>query len=453
MFYIFSIVLILFSLVNIFIVYFDMKKKKILNKYLIFLLYLLPVYLFSIAYLSQTQVEISFIIQLIISVIVTFLLYYFWIWWAWDAKYLLVLSLFIPHIWIVPFIANISLVTLAYLALYFLYFYGKNIINIIYWDKTFLNSIITDFKERYYYSIGIKKDIFQESIIRLTIIWILKFLFIFLLIRVSKIYLFDPYVENNYYRYIQDNQILWFLSQNPVYSFLLLFLIIFIFYFVLIFVYKHISDFLDSWLYKILKSLKINTKYTSEIILFLSFILLSSYLFYEYLIHPSELISNLVLIGTYYFAILIFVKIMIYMYKITFQVAEEKIIPISKLKAWDIIDKKFLIKNLWNENCLWAHNNKKWIFYPSPKKYFITMDNPINNEDKMLLQKAYNILNKHHKWNNNFVDDLVDIKILKTFPFAIFIFVWFLLTYFYQDQVFQYILDIVKSILKSLYWV
>lgn len=451
MFYLFILILIWFVIINIFIVYRDIKSKKIPNKYLIYLLYLLPIYLFSIAYLSNTQIELAFFIQFFISFILTFLLYYYGIWWAWDAKYLLVLSLFIPHIWIVPFIANISLVTLIYLWLYFVFFYGKNLYNIVRWDKSFIQSILIDFKQRYYYSIWIRKDAFQESLIRLTIVGVLKFLFIFLLIRISKIYIFDPYVQNNYYRVIQDNNILSFLSQNAVYAFLLLFLIIFIFYFILVFCYRHLSDWLQTWLIQLCKIFKVDSKYSNEIILFLFFLLLSWYIYYEYTMNPQGLTSNLILIATYYFWILICVKIAIYMYKIAFQVAEEKMVKISDLKSWDIVDKKFLIKNLWNENCLGAHNNKKWIFYPSPKKYFISMDNPISQDDRKKIQKAYWILNRHHKWNNNFVNDLLDIKILKTFPFAAFIFLWFIVTYFYSDSIFVFVMNIIKTIIKNLY--
>ena len=128
--YFLYILIIPFIIFNYKIIISDIKHKIIPNKYLLYLMLIIPLYF---VYLLKTSIDISFFVfflQLFLSLIISFVLYFFWIWSAWDAKYLLVLSLFIPYVWIVPYIWNIALLTISYLIVYFVYFYlFKNIFN------------------------------------------------------------------------------------------------------------------------------------------------------------------------------------------------------------------------------------------------------------------------------------------------------------------------------------
>ena len=90
----------------------DLKYKKIPNKFLGYLLLLIPFYYIYIFFTFPDINYLLFLWQIILTFIISFILFYFNIWAAWDAKYLLVLSLFIPYIWIVPFIWNIALITI-----------------------------------------------------------------------------------------------------------------------------------------------------------------------------------------------------------------------------------------------------------------------------------------------------------------------------------------------------
>lgn len=124
--FLFIILAIVFFSINGMIIASDMKYKKIPNRELLFLLLLLPVFY---AYVSVTRgfpVEMTaLLLQVFVSVLLSFLLYYYGVWSAGDAKYLLILSLYLPSTGIIPFAGNLALVTVAYLLGYYVYFYGK----------------------------------------------------------------------------------------------------------------------------------------------------------------------------------------------------------------------------------------------------------------------------------------------------------------------------------------
>ena len=138
--YILYILSIPFLYINYKIVVSDLKNKIIPNKYLGYLLLLIPFYYIYIFFSFSEINYLLFIWQIILTFIISFILYYFWIWAAWDAKYLLVLSLFIPYIWVIPFIWNIALITILYLFLYFIRFYlWKVLFNKVYRQSLWLN--------------------------------------------------------------------------------------------------------------------------------------------------------------------------------------------------------------------------------------------------------------------------------------------------------------------------
>ena len=130
--YIFYFFVIIFLYLNYKIIASSLKKRLMPNKYLEYLLILLPLWILYIflfpldlTIIEPTSINFNYmyIIQIILSIIVSFALYYFWLWSAGDAKYVLVLSLFIPYLWIITFIWNTAILALIFLILYFLWFY------------------------------------------------------------------------------------------------------------------------------------------------------------------------------------------------------------------------------------------------------------------------------------------------------------------------------------------
>ena len=96
-----------------------------------------------------------------------------------------------------------------------------------------------------------------------------------------------------------------------------------------------------------------------------------------------------------------------------------------------------MIKYLWFES-----KEKEWGKYllpPNPWKYFQKMENPIDKENFNLLKKVYKIVNTYHnKEKTPWFNEIKNIKILKTFAFWWYIFIWFLITFFLWDKIFKY---------------
>ncbi len=120
--FLFFLISFLFLFINYKILEFDIYFKKIPNKFLLYLLTLIPFYYF-IMFSSYEINIINFIWLIWIAFVISFILFYFWIWSWWNAKYLLVLALFLPTTWIIVFIWNIAIITILYLILYFFRFY------------------------------------------------------------------------------------------------------------------------------------------------------------------------------------------------------------------------------------------------------------------------------------------------------------------------------------------
>ena len=137
-------------------------------------------------------------------------------------------------------------------------------------------------------------------------------------------------------------------------------------------------------------------------------------------------------------------------YKITFWIAEYQYIDIKDLKEWDIVDKGYLIKMLrfFNPNSKKGEvnliKNKINLIFNN----YITNNNVVSNSTKIKSAiKEYNNFNK----NNPIFNNIKRIKILKTFSFWIYIFLWFLITFLLKDQIFNYLINnALKIISKSI---
>lgn len=418
-----------FLIINCQIIYIDIKKKIIPNKLLWYLLILLP-FFYIYFFINFSEINyLLFIIKIIFSLIISFILYSFWVWSAWDAKYLLILSLFIPNIDITNLIWNLSLLTIIYLLLYFLYFFLWKVLFLKKFRKDLFFNIRLDLKEKW--EIYRNNKSWEDKII------ILKYIIFFLLIFVT-------------IRLIRKYIIWWILSQSSLlesasnnYSIYLIILIISI-TFLIILIAQKLTFFYFKTAKKLFDKKIINLKYIKYLkfswyVLVLTFLL--SFIWYEYYKNSTLLIYNLYQILTIYLIIYLIFKVLYFSYKISFWLWESELIEISKLKKWDIIDKQYLIKIIWEQDSLWAwKENEKWLFYPNPKEYIKNMDNPIDKDGEKILKKAYKIVNQNliKNWAKDF--KINSVKILNTFSFAPYIFFWFIITYLFEDEIIKNIL-------------
>lgn len=430
----------------------DFKSKIIPNKHLLYLIAILP-FFYIYLFLSLKSINfLGFFGTIFLTTFTSFILYYFWIWSAWDAKYLLVLSLYIPNIWIIPFIWNIAVLTLIYLIFYFLYFYIVKIWFNKRYRKSLIENIITDNKEKMkiFFTNWNAWKIERKTIFYKLLKTIIIFLTIFVILRLSRIYIIDG-IRENLLQYETDN-----LNIKNIFSGYLPHIIWWwvILSFLLLFTFRKIYSLFFKYF---IKYLKIDTKKTDMSFKFLLVILslLISFIIFEYLKTWTDVLNKLYLIFTLYLWMYIIFKILFYSYKITFHLAENSYIDISNLKPWEIIDKDYLIKLFWTQHILWAkseNQNKDWLLYPNPIKYFQNIDNPVDEETTEIIKKAYSEVNNYHKEiNNGSFEEKKDIKILKTFAFSSYIFVWFLITFLIQDKIFKYVSNVLYDIIKNIY--
>lgn len=445
-----SIFAIIFCFINCKIIICDKKVKKIPNKFLIHLLILLPFWYIFLYFFPFSEINILwFFIQIIVSFLVSFLLFNFSIWRAWDAKYLLVLSLFIPYIWIIPFIWNLGLFTLLYLFLYFLWFFLWKSILYKWYAKSLLLSIKIDLQEKW----KVYKDNKWWKSFWIIIKWIIVFLIIFVSLRLFRIYIFLELFNNIWWNW----NLVDFIKKYHFYIiFASIWITILIFYF-----WKKIINYLKKFF---ALKFNINLEIITYILIGILFIFLIWFILFEYSKDSDEIINYLLKIFTIYIIIYIFLKIIFYSYKISFIASEEEYIDIKNLKIGDLVDKKYLHTIFSKQTCLWAHNyeeytwsdNEKqkilekfpYFLFIEPQKFFLNIKNPIDKETKKLLQNIYETSNKYlkeNKKNYKFSKENYKIKILKTFSFGIYIFIWFIITIIFWNKM---IIFITKKIIE-----
>ena len=381
--YLLYIIAIPFIFFNYKIIISDLKNKIIPNKYLIYLLAIIPLYYIYIYFNFPEINYLLFIWQIFLTLFISFILYYFWIWAAWDAKYLLILSLFIPYVWIVPFIWNIAILTIFYLLLYFIWFWIIRIILNPNDAKILGRSIKIDLNDKW--------KIYKNNKWWNTFLVILKsitlFLIIFITIRLIRLYYLKYFFQNSNNIEFMKN----ILERYDTY--LLLFIIILFIWILYLFkiLINNIRIFLTN---------KFNIQYKLLWTIFLLILatVLIIFIIYEYKNNSYEIKKYLFQIFTLYLWIYILIKIAIYSYNLTFWTWENYFIKVNNLKKWDIIEKKWLkdSSNIWNDIKL--------------------INNQVTNEDIKLIKKAYN--------NNQ-----KNIKLIKTFSFAPYILLSFIITY------------------------
>ena len=460
-YYLLSLITIPFLYLNFKIILTDLKIKKIPNKYLIYLIYIIPFYyIYCIFYIENINI-IIFILQFILTLLISFILYYIWIWSAWDAKYLLTLSLFIPYIWIITFIGNIALLTIIYLLIYFIWFYFWRCLFNWNYTKSLYNKIYIDLKDKFInYIKNNDWTIVKKITIYKIIKWFVLFLILFVSFRLIRIYIIHHIILNDW-----SDKLWWIwryyiniLLENNSYYILLITLIlmwlIYIIYLWIIYWKNYLINRVN-----LNKNKKINPLIIDIILISILWLSLISYILIEFFNNPEEITTNLKLIFTIYLMIYIMMRILKYSYHVTFQIWEQDYIDVNKLSTWDIIDKDYLIKLFWEQSILWycdnntdsetRKNREKFLLYPNPKKYFLELKWSISEEDKNIIKNVYKIVNEFHIENktNNF-QEIKSIKILKTFTFWIYIFIWFILTYLLNDNIYELMIKSLINYLK-----
>lgn len=460
--YIIYLLLIPFFYLNYKIIISDIKERKIPNKYLLYLLIIIPFYYILLFWFKLDIAGISFsfdlllfVVHIFVSFIVAFLLYYFWVWSAWDAKYVLVLSLFIPWLWIIPLLWNIAVLTVIYLLLYFFYFYLiKSTFNAKYRKSIFWN-IYTDLKEKFLVYIKHSDwNIYKKTTFIKLLKWFIAFLILFVSLRLLRLYIFSSLLskKNPWSTEVESTWrigfIIKYLEEYNVYM-IVLWIVIFIafLYFIrriLAFIRTRI---INKFKERMLKKFNIG----SDTIDFLFLLLLAgglmSFIIIEYLNNPYEISQHLKVIFTYYIIIYLVFRILIYSYKITFQIAEQDFIKIWDLKEWSIVDKKYLVDMFGTQQILSNEKTKEWLLYPSASGYLESIDNPIDKETTSKLKEIYKLVNDYHTKNSKWISKNEAIKILKTFAFWFYIFIGFLITFYIWSEIFKYIIWLLAKLI------
>jgi len=427
-----------FLVTNFYIILSDMKEKKIPNIYLRYLLFMLPFWYLYVWYfhIFSGIHFIAFLLQVTATILISFWLYHFWKWGAGDAKYLIVLCLYIPQIWIIPFIGNIALIGMAAGTLYFLWFYLGKVLFISKYRKSLLQEIRTHMREVY----KVKKNNSNNNTTLLISKTILIFLLIFISIHLSRLYFLE---------YMKETATSWNIPENIFLGFnthLVFILFLFIFFFVIRYVFRYIKNYIFHSLLKEESSLEVVYAY---MLWFLSFLLLW-FIILEFIINPYQIGGYLYQTFTIYLLLYIVTKILIFMYKICFSVSETSYININDLKSGDIVDKPFLIKMFWTQDCLWyiwrekkklLWNNKKeeekFLLYPDPTKYFQGIHTPIDKDTALFLKKIYKTVNEHHLKEDTKYQSIDTIKTYFSFAFWIYIFWGFIVTVFFWNTILQ----------------
>lgn len=426
----------------------DVKEKKIPNKYLLYLLFLVPIYYILVFWfdleilnINSNATVLNFFSQLIFILCMSFLLFYYWVWSAWDAKYIIVLSLFIINIWVLAFLTNIWILAVIYLFLYFIYFYSiKNIFNHKY-RKSLFWDIYMQAKEKVILFLEDPVNWYDKRIIFKKIFkWIVTFLILFVSFRLLRIYIYSSLLSSWNGK---STWRIWFIV-NYLKDYNINVIILWIFIFLLSFyLIKKIIRIINAKFVKKFKDYLLNHKWINPeivdfVFIFILTIWLITFIIYEYKTNPYAISNHLKLIFGYYVIFMIIVRLIMYSYHITFQLWEQDYINISKLKEWLIIDKSFLIKLFWSQKVLWASENKEGILYPSPEVYFNSINNPIDKETVEKIKDIYIIVNKYHiKGKTVWYSEMDSIKTLKTFAFWIYIFYAFIITIFLWDSLFK----------------
>lgn len=404
----------IFLYINFLIIKKDIQEKIIPNKYLGYLLLLLPLWYTYFLYFHDI-LPITFwisLFQLWIWFLLSFWLYNFKIWGAGDAKYLLVLFLYFPQDLLI-FICNITLIIISYFIIDFIIYYIKHL------NTKSLIMLISNFKKIVYDNIYYHKN-------RDILFQLVYFFIWFIIFRIFRIEFFQTESFKNIYYYFQIQiliiiVILWFVW----------------FIFLKRYMYKKLNKYLSRKNIIQTNQIKI-IKYTSIwiwcIILFLI-----------YIIDKESFFEDIKKIISIYIFIYLFIRFLIFTIKYYFWNTHVNTVYLTELKNWDIIDYYHLYTHYGENTRLWfvQKDERDKIkntgpLYPDPRIFFKSLRWPLNNQQ---IKKLTNSL--HQIWVN-------EIKKQEVFSFAPYIFLWFWIYILLGDFIIKYSIDrIITFILRG----
>lgn len=418
-----------FICINAYILFSDIYTKKIPNIGILALLLLAVIWLilWTIVWVWFTFIHAS----LCITVIIAFILFYFNLWSAWDAKYLIVLSLFLAPESIVYTVWNIALVTLAYLLLNTVYLYIiKCLINRQYCYELWLN-IYNDIKDQLYvFFIDESNKITIRSALRKMIPLFVWFLIVFTAIRLVRIYLVNSYISGQ--SNVSWESRIWYVLQLIIeyntYAIIILLITLYGAYKSLRYGLYYIMPYIN-------KKVGISDSTWKTVLLILVSISLLFFIYYEFLKDPEQIKESLIRIFTFYILIWLFIKIVIYIHYITFQLWEVIYKSVKKLRNGDIVDIAYLQEIFGTQKCLW-YKQETWKYSPDPSIFISQIESPISKKTAFELKQIYKTVNTYHvKQKTLWFEPIDAIKTLKSFAFAPYIFMWFAISFIYQDQI------------------
>lgn len=435
-----------FLVINAKIILSDITKKIIPNRLLLILLLIVPIYY---VYLLMNWVPVNIPLlftQIILTFLVSFWLYYYGLWSAWDAKYLLCLWFFIPNIWILPLVANIWLVTVMYLCIYTIYFFWVKVMFFKDFRNFIYSSIMSDIKANLIKYIPDGKN----SISIRELIWKSgQFLFIFFTLfityRLIRILLIEKYflAENtqNSTEILRDIVI----SYNSYILFWCVVVLVF-----LIFIFKKIYRWWINLLTILInkfhpenrKQKRSDTWFFFTILLFL---VLMTFILYESQnnekIHIFEKIHTILTLSL---GIFLIIKVLRYIYKIVFELWEQVYIHYNLLKEGEIVDIWFLIQNFKHYDFLESWGYLEWIK---------NIDNPIWKADIKRIKTTFRVVREYNKKHPNiWFNEIPYIKVLHTFPFWWYILSGFIFTYLFWNSIFIYFTTQLIYGIKNLFY-
>lgn len=418
----------IFGALNSYIIFQDISKKKIPN---IWILLLLILGIFGAIFFENVSLEYfsSFLLILLWS----FLCFYFWLWGAGDAKYILVLSLFLPGKESIILLGNIAGITLFFLSLHVFHMYFVKCIYLPEYRKSLWENMSLDISQKW--KIYSQKKSLSFEWITLLREWgkiIFLFLLVFTSFRLLRMYIIDLYGQAN----TQETQ-----GQNFPFIIELMIdhgvIVIGIIFVALIFFLRTLRKYFMYYSQKITEKVWFSQKKIYRVFFWIFTFLFFIFLFYEYKKDPFELQEHLIHIFTFSLFLWMFIKILLYLYYITFQLQEIIYKPIDDLSTWDIVDIPFLIQIFGTQFILW-YQNENGKYSPDPKIFFEKIENPLNQESVQNLQDIYSTVNEYHLTHQTpGFDILHGIKTLKTFSFGPYIGLWACITLIFWDYFLQ----------------
>lgn len=407
---IFYLILPFFLFFNYRIIVSDAKKKIIPNKYLLGLL-VLSIFSFFI-----TPFTLFSFLYLLIWLFISFWFYYFGFWAAWDSKYIIVLSLFLPFFSFHYLLWNLWIAILLYFVFSTIYHLFVNYSEIF---SSLKNKLYSDYQK---FKLA-KKDSLKVELIK----FFMSFFAFFITLRLFR-----------------DN-LIFFIEWESIFGIPLMWFNLMIGLFAIIISATLVLMFTVKYLRKKVLNVVHDHKFKIDPEVFF-FSLISSlfvyFLYLEYRLYWNEIFDKLFVILTLYLLIFLLVKWFYVLIKHIYVDMEYEKTWVFDLKPGDIIDKKEVRNYIY-----YAPENEKSMIKKERDKALSMIDSVLDVDSVEILRNLITDINQSYiDFNSD--DEITHLGKLKTFAFALYIFIAFVFTYFYSDILFKIIADIIKTALN-----